>query len=333
MKNKLLLIIVLFCSLVYAEKFEFVYSGYILQYYNKETKTNGYGSERDFQEVGTIAIDLELDSSMTIHVMNKFLDLKMSSFYGTENSEGDSVAFIRSFDKNDKQEYVLVIGPGYVNLAKIDRWKLSFDIPQKFNQERQSDGAGERESNIVTGSSFAITKHELITNNHVVKGKKFIFVNKNPETKKGYVKAYVLYRDPDLDLAVLRTDSNLTSCAMDRSVYDIGEDIYVYGYPQIEKQGTSLKLTKGVISSKRGFHDDVKTYQIDAAVQPGNSGGPLVRNGKIIGVTSAQLTDSQNVNYAIKSNFVGAIIDVLGIKNVGKADPKNCTYFVVGRDD
>ena len=331
--KKILFFTMMFLTTVsFAERVEITYSSYVLGYYDEKTQKNGNGTEKVVQEVGSIIVEIDSDSNMTVRLMNKIYHLKLNSYFTTVNEEKDSVVIFRCYDKRNYQEYVLAAGPEYANFVKTKYWKLSFDVPEKLNQNIQ----GERDDDdfgIVTGSSFAITRHELITNNHVSEGKNTILINKNPETKKGYMSAYVLYRDPDLDLAVLRTDSNLTSCLIDRNIYDIGEDVYVYGYPQIEKQGTSLKLTKGIISSKRGFRDDVKTYQIDAAVQPGNSGGPLVRKGKIIGVTSARLIDSQNVNYAIKSNFVGAIIDVLGIKNTGKSDPKNCTYFVVGGNE
>jgi len=82
-----------------------------------------------------------------------------------------------------------------------------------------------------------------------------------------------------------------------------------------------------------GYQDDVKTYQIDAAVQPGNSGGPLVRKDKIIGIVVSRLEGkSQNVNYAIKSNFLGSVLDVLKINNTGKAKPKECTYTIIKVD-
>ena len=80
-------------------------------------------------------------------------------------------------------------------------------------------------------------------------------------------------------------------------------------------QGFSPKMTKGVISSLKGMHDDDKEYQIDAAIQPGNSGGPVVNNnGEVVGVVVARLRDQyvaetkgilpQNVNYAVKKKHV-----------------------------
>ena len=85
-------------------------------------------------------------------------------------------------------------------------------------------------------------------------------------------------------------------------------------------QGFSPKVTKGVISSLRGIRDDVRTYQIDASVQPGNSGGPLADEaGNIIGVIVARLSDAyviqntgsvpQNVNYAVKKSYLMAFLN------------------------
>jgi len=74
-------------------------------------------------------------------------------------------------------------------------------------------------------------------------------------------------------------------------------------------------MTKGVISSLNGFQDSDVHYQIDASIQPGNSGGPLVNNqGELVGVIVSSLDEgivaqkkgffTQNVNYAIKKKHV-----------------------------
>jgi S1-C subfamily serine protease len=80
-------------------------------------------------------------------------------------------------------------------------------------------------------------------------------------------------------------------------------------------------VSRGIISSVTGIrHDDIRTYQIDAAVQPGNSGGPLAdERGTVVGVVSARLNgaavleeagaSAQNVNYAVKLSYIAAILD------------------------
>lgn len=319
MHLKIWWMILFLCGIALGEQVKIAYTEYAFGHY-----ANGhYGKdEMPFvDEVDTIVATTLSKDEYAIGFFNKqYTLIDITSQYDV-NNKGDSIFTVFGKEKISGSDYVVTYGPTYVNIVKVGVWKLSFGGATVVGDEVWPD--------LVFGSSFAVNPHTLVTNNHVVEKHNVFAVSNRPTTKK-YVEAEVVYRDPDLDLAVLHTDSVLSPCRLDKTVYDIGEEIFVYGYPQVQSQGVSLKLTKGVISSKRGFKDDVKTYQIDAAVQHGNSGGPLVRKGKVVGVVSAMLLDSQNVNYAIKSNFVGAVLDVLGIRYAGNAAPKECTYFVIG---
>lgn len=95
----------------------------------------------------------------------------------------------------------------------------------------------------------------------------------------------------------------------------LGDSVFTIGFPNTEIQGTEPKLTRGEVSSLAGIQDDPRQFQISAAIQPGNSGGPLVdTNGNVVGIIMARLSDiatlrltgtlPQNVNYALKSSFV-----------------------------
>ena len=86
---------------------------------------------------------------------------------------------------------------------------------------------------------------------------------------------------------------------------EVGDTIYVVGYPQISVQGLEAKVTKGIVSSLSGFKGQSDNFQMDAAIQGGNSGGPVVdERGNVIGVSVATLRGGQNVNYAIKMDGV-----------------------------
>ena len=85
---------------------------------------------------------------------------------------------------------------------------------------------------------------------------------------------------------------------------------------------TDGKVTKGIISANRGLGDDRGQFQMDAAVQPGNSGGPVYdANGNIVGVVVAQLNKlkfakaigslPENVNFGIKAVHRQAVPDLL----------------------
>ncbi len=95
----------------------------------------------------------------------------------------------------------------------------------------------------------------------------------------------------------------------------LGQSVFAYGFPNPGIQGVAVKVTRGIISGLTGIMDNERTYQIDAAVQPGNSGGPLTdESGNVLGVVSARINPQfaisssgmlpENVNFAIKSRWV-----------------------------
>ena len=105
----------------------------------------------------------------------------------------------------------------------------------------------------------------------------------------------------------------------------LGEDVVVLGFPFIGILSTDIKVTKGIVSGLSGPGNNSSLVQIDAAVQPGNSGGPLLNsNGNIIGVIVSRADAEfflketgilpENINFGIKSNVVYQFIKLHGIK-------------------
>ena len=69
------------------------------------------------------------------------------------------------------------------------------------------------------------------------------------------------------------------------------QDIVVAGYPFGEKVSSTLKFTQGIVSSIAGLGNDYSQIQIDAAIQPGNSGGPILDEyGNVVAVAVAKLS-------------------------------------------
>ena len=159
------------------------------------------------------------------------------------------------------------------------------------------------------------------------------------------VQADVLEKDARNDLALLKISSLKMASAETQSLIqklglavvplasdgllrsddvDLGEDVLVAGYPYGEIFGDAIKVTKGIVSSNRGMGDDITQFQIDAAVQPGNSGGPIYdENGSIVGVVISQLNKMkfakmsgsmpENVNFGIKASTVRQFLSSSGL--------------------
>jgi uncharacterized protein len=183
-----------------------------------------------------------------------------------------------------------------------------------------------------SGSGFFISKlGHVITNQHVVDNCKSVTVGDNA---KKQVTADVIETDRRNDLALLKISSLKMASVETKSLIqklgikivplasdgllrsedvDAGEDVLVAGYPYGEMFGDDINVTKGIVSGNRGLGGDVGQFQIDAAVQPGNSGGPIYDgNGNIVGVVVAQLNKRkfekmvgslpENVNFSIEAS-------------------------------
>ncbi|GAB3639699.1 S1C family serine protease [Spirosoma arcticum] len=175
---------------------------------------------------------------------------------------------------------------------------------------RRPNGDGEG-----TGSGFIIsTDGYLITNNHVVAGATQIDVNL-PDRGDGpghEVDATLIGRDPATDIAVLKIDADGLKAIRfaDSKQVQVGQIAIAIGNPY----GFQYSLTAGVVSalgrtlrSESGrLIDDV--IQTDAALNPGNSGGPLLNsNGDVIGVNTAVILPAQGICFAVSSNLAAFV--------------------------
>lgn len=166
-----------------------------------------------------------------------------------------------------------------------------------------------------TGTGFALTNNYIVTNNHVVEGAKAISIQGvNGDFNHKY-SAEVVTTDKHNDLAIIKVKGvNISSAsipyAVKTSTSEVGEEVFVLGYPLTSTMGEEIKLTTGVISSKTGFQGDVSIYQISAPIQPGNSGGPLFDSkGNVVGIVSAKHKGAENVGYAIKTSYLKNLME------------------------
>jgi TPR repeat protein len=193
-----------------------------------------------------------------------------------------------------------------------------------------------------TGSGFIVTTDGyLVTSAHVF-GES---TKASVVTETGTLPAIVVRLDPGNDLALLKVNGSFSPLPVisSRSV-KLGEPVFTVGFPNPGLQGFSPKFSKGEISSLSGLQDDPRHFQISVPVQPGSSGGPLVDcRGNVVGVVEAKLSAGaalvtsgalpENVNYAVKSSFLTALLESLPAVNAKLAEPstKGCTQEEIAR--
>jgi S1-C subfamily serine protease len=172
-----------------------------------------------------------------------------------------------------------------------------------------------------TGTGFLVTADGyLVTNFHVIEDSSQVFVVSDGKE----IHAKVVVKDEKNDIAVLKADVTGRPIVMPAAVkVEVAEEVMTLGYPLISIQGQTLKASFGRINSLSGLADDPRFMQIDVPIQPGNSGGPLINaRGELVGVVTATLnqivtlretgTLPQNVNYAVKSDYVLPLLKTLG---------------------
>lgn len=168
------------------------------------------------------------------------------------------------------------------------------------------------------GTGFVYDKDGLIlTNNHVIEGGTTV----NVQFADGRsVAAKVIGADKHTDIAVLKVtvDKPLHALSLgDSDVLDVGDWVVAIGNPF----GLSHTVSAGILSGKGRTRDDVKGLdpsgyfnflQTDAAINQGNSGGPLINlAGEVVGINTAIRAGANNVGFAIPINMVKQLLPIL----------------------
>ncbi len=158
------------------------------------------------------------------------------------------------------------------------------------------------------GSGCIIEGNRILTNAHVVTNATFIEVLKNGDTKKYQARVFSICHD--CDLALLEVEDKHffedTKPLEIDGLPKLEEEVAVYGYPE---GGETLSITQGVVSriEHQIYAHSLQRHlaiQIDAAVNPGNSGGPVIANGKLVGIVMQMRKSSQNIGYIIPSTEI-----------------------------
>jgi len=235
-------------------------------------------------------------------------------------------------DYVEAYKWALLAGMNGKNVSKLKEWlqekmtigqiSLAQQRAKEFVESREKkpdEKMRETPERTKFGTGFFITKEGyMLTASHTVRGCLIIQIYYQGKVLTGRK----ILDDASLDVSLIKIDD--VNCGWivvsPSSEIKAGDEVFTVGYPQIQLQGLGAKYTNGVINSLTGIVDDPKYFQISVAVQPGNSGGPLVDSqGRVVGIIVSRLDDiqtllatgalPQNVNYALKSSFVLPLLE------------------------
>jgi serine protease Do len=189
-----------------------------------------------------------------------------------------------------------VVGPSVVHISTSGPEGSVLPMPTRTRMRIPTEGQG---AGIIMDANGYI-----LTNNHVIKGASTIQISLADGRK---LKAVVIGRDGAVDLAVLKIDADglVPAEFADSDKTETGALVWAVGSPF----GLERSITSGILSAKHrsglAGNSSQDFLQTDAAVNPGNSGGPLVdAAGKIIGINTAIVGEAyQGISFAIPSNL------------------------------
>ena len=179
-----------------------------------------------------------------------------------------------------------------------------------------------------TGTGFKVANHHfLITNYHVIRGSKTVAIE---DHQKNRYLAKVAMVNPEVDLAFLHVEDlkkvEGTINLNENSQVTNMQKVFINGFPF----GMPFTVTEGIISSANQPMHGRNYVQTDAAVNPGNSGGPMLdENGDLVGVTTSKFNEADNVGFGIKLTDVIKQINDYNFKDVKyRVKCNSCDSFI-----
>ena len=162
-------------------------------------------------------------------------------------------------------------------------------------------------TDIGQGTGFIINKEGyIVTNAHILEGGRII---QAITSEQEIIDATFIGYDINFDIALLKIPGNYKAFKLGNSdEIQIGEKVIAIGNPL----GLQFSVSEGIISAihRLGINNINAYIQTDAALNPGNSGGPLInKQGEVIGINNFKIIDSESLGFALESNYIEEIVN------------------------
>ncbi|MFT4062787.1 MAG: serine protease [Edaphocola sp.] len=183
-------------------------------------------------------------------------------------------------------------------------------IIDSLNKNKPADppAAQDNETESYGGTCFALSNDGYFaTNYHVVKEAGNIYV----QTPKGDQKAYIVARDIQADVAILKVEDKGFKLGKGSLPYSIakansslGQKVFTLGYPKDE-----VVYNEGYISSEAGYEGDRNSYQLEMTANPGQSGSPVLdKYGAVIGIVTGKQSNTTGTTFAVHADALYKLV-------------------------
>ena len=291
-----------------------------------QSKIIGIGGDVDsFYEDFKVFIDY--GKIIGIETIDTNHGLLRSTFYGYDNLISSADKITINQDRHQDGEMILETFKGTISLSSgryRGYWKgsngsynytITWDSVCKGSDELYAflnnidEGTKNIDNNKLYAASsgtgfFVSSLGHMITNHHVIdkcNPIKTIYNGKEFDTT-------TLAIDQNNDLAIIKADIKPTKhFAVSNNDAQLLEDVIVAGYPLGKNVSSAIKATSGTVTALAGVGDNYSEFQTDAALNSGNSGGPIIdENGNVIGVAVSKLQGEniESFNFGVKSSVL-----------------------------
>ena len=209
------------------------------------------------------------------------------------------------------------------NLTDIGAIRKEFDLLKASSGEDFSSiideslkGVVTIKTNVAQGTGFIISSEGyIVTNAHMLSGASEVQITTFDEKK---IPAELIGYNAELDIALLKISGDYSFLEFDDSNnVRVGEKVIAIGNPL----GLQFSVTEGIVSGihRSGINELEAYVQTDAALNPGNSGGPLInKNGKIIGINNFKLGSGESLGFALESNYIKDAVNAISQEKLGR---------------